>query len=299
MNKRKRKEKLEVGYHIVAFLDLMGQQEKLRALTKLPEKSDEAGNRELLNYLKQTYGAINGLRTNFKSYFDGLQKTSFNIKDLPIDKRWLYKNMANNPIRFHQFSDFVMAFMSLRTDHEAKLPIRGILAILGAAAITSLVSLASSQPLRGGMDIGVNLDIKHNEIYGASIARAYALESHISNYPRVVIGSELYKYIELAASEPENDEISRATVIFANECLDLLTVDYDGHIMIDFMGEYVRKRFSLIPDLDGSDIVQKAYDFVNSSSDSFKESKNTKLASKYALLKLYMRSRIHLWGDIT
>lgn len=281
------KEKLELGYHVVAFLDLTGQQKKLEKLSKLPEKHNQEERDEALVLLRQTYGAVNTMRASFNRYLNGFKKA-------PLDKR-----LTNNVIQVHQFSDFVMGFMSLRTDQVPKLPIRGILGIIGAVAITSLDCLASSHPVRGGIDIGVSLEINSNEIYGPSIARAYKLESQISKYPRIVVGSELYEYIEATASQAEVDNISIASVRLAKECLELLIIDGDGCVMVDFMGKNIRERYREMDGFDSIELVQKAYDFVNKSYVYFKESKtkdkDKELESRYASLKTYMESRLDLW----
>lgn len=294
MSRKKNKTKLGLGYHVVAFVDLMGQQELLRSLTKLPDEGNEEEYRELVSNLKDTYGAVKTMRESLQKFITSFEKQSIKPEGLPKEKKALFRELTNNPIRVHQFSDFVLAFLSLRSDQGAKLPMRGIYGILGASALTQLVSLASGHPIRGGIDLGVNLDIKHNEIYGASLARAYALESHIANYPRVVVGTELRNYLIQASMQSTNDEISKISSAMANSCLNMLAVDDDGYPFIDFLGEHFKDENEKLG--FGNELVVKAYGFVLSSSAKFQEKQSSKLAFKYTLLRNYMESRLHLWG---
>lgn len=285
---------IEVGYHAVVFIDLMGQQEHLRKLTSLPSKNNPEQYQELVNTLKSTYGAVNSMRQSFNKFFEGFGKKSINPKRIPKDKRKLLKELDSNPIRFHQFSDFVAGFLSLRTDKGKKLPMQGIYGLIGATAAASLTSLASGHPIRGGLDIGIGIELKQDEIYGASLARAYALESHIANYPRVVIGEELNKYLIQSSNQPQIDEITKASAQLANHCIKMLAIDDDGYAFIDFMGKVARDNAK---DAGiGPELVQKAYDFVVQSSGEFQNKRESKIAFKYTLLRNYMESRLHLWG---
>lgn len=297
MSKKKNK-KLDVGYHVVAFVDLMGQQERLRELVRLPDDGDSEAYQELVQTLKATYGAVNTLRSSLQKYVRAFEERKSDARALSPQERSLFRQLTSNPIRFHQFSDFVTAFLSMRTDLGAKVPAKGIMGLLGATATASVIGLASGHPIRGGIEIGLNLDIKHNEIYGAAIARAYALESHVANYPRIVVGPELISYLEFTRDKEKDGPEAAISSIVAQQCLDMICVDDDGYPFVDFLGPAIRNS---LEDNDAStdisrDIVTRAYEFVVSSSMKFKEEKNTKLAFKYTLLRNYMESRLELWG---
>ena len=291
---RGRKKNKHVGYHVVAFIDLMGQQELLRNLTDLPELGNDEKREEFINKLKDTYGAVKTVRESINKFIGNFAKQKPSFENIPKEKRASFRELKNNPIRIKQFSDFVLAFLSLRNDTGAKLPVRGIFAILGACGTTQLISLASGQPLRGGIDIGVNIEIKHDEIYGSALARTYALESHIANYPRIVIGSELKNYLTQTSNNSANDDISRVSSATARLCLNMLAVDNDGYPFVDFLGSYFQQENDKLN--LGNDFVKRAYNFVVEACEKYKSEQNTKLAFKYALLRTYMESRIHLWG---
>lgn len=294
MPRKKPRKTFDVSYHVVAFIDLMGQQERLRRMGELPISENSTDREQLINSLKETSGAVSAMRKNFNSYFETYKKRTLDLKGLPKEKRLLIKELTNNPIRTNQFSDFVVAFLSLRTDKGAKMPIRGIYGMIGAAAATSLTSLAIGHPIRGGMDIGVSIELKYNEIYGASLARAYALESHVANYPRVVIGHELYDYLIQESKQPQIDELSTLSAISASRCLRMLAVDDDGYAFVDFIGAAIKEEMG--DQGNWHELVEQAYSFVLSASDEFQKNNNSKIAFKYSLLRNYMESRLNLWG---
>jgi hypothetical protein len=193
----------------------------------------------------------------------------------------------------HQFSDFVTAFFSLSEDGEAKLPMSGIYAIFGAAATTSIISLAAGHPLRGGIDLGWGVEVKHNEIYGGGLAKAYTLESKVAVFPRIVIGESILEYLQRETQRPPVDEISQISSLMAKECFKLICEGDDGFFFIDYLGEYFRG----IDDAELLKAVRKAYDFVDRESERHKTEKNTKLALKYSHLKSYMKLRENVWGE--
>ncbi len=73
------------AHHAVAFLDLVGQQEKLRGIQDL--LLNERPNRDLLfQTLKQTVGTIKSFRQLFDTYFSQYTnlKSSLNVRTLGI-----------------------------------------------------------------------------------------------------------------------------------------------------------------------------------------------------------------------
>jgi hypothetical protein len=55
--------------------------------------------------------------------------------------------------------------------------------------------MSQGWPIRGGIELGLAMDIDNDDIYGPALARAYTLESKVAQYPRIVIGEELILYL--------------------------------------------------------------------------------------------------------
>ena len=63
-----------------------------------------------------------------------------------------------------------------------------------------LVTLVWGHPARGGLDVGLGVEIAPGEVYGAALERAYQLESEVAQHPRLVIGKELVAYLDFLTS---------------------------------------------------------------------------------------------------
>jgi len=292
--KRKSEDKIDIGYYVVAFIDLLGQQDRLRSLRSLPDESDYNQMKEFIKDLKGTYGVVTGMRNLFEQFFKSysnkkydLSKTNYNSLT-PAQKK-IYKQLKNNPIHIESFSDSIIVFTSLRTD-KAKLPTGGIWGIFAAAASTALFSLATGHPLRGGIDVGLGMEIKRGEIYGPCLSRAYSLESKIAGYPRIVVGKECLKYLHDTTNQKQKDIISKVCAGSANECLKLLTVDDDGCAIIDYLGDFFLNKVGMQIE---KDIIDKAYNNVIQFSEKFRSEGNTKIAFRYTLLRSYMEHRLN------
>jgi len=289
---------VDISYYVVAFMDVLGQQEQLRALDELPDKNDAAQMESFVAALKQTYGVVTGMRDSFQKFFKSFSKGQIDpakLRQLSPEQRKQYAELTSNPIQFQRFSDSIVVFLSLRTD-RFKLPTGGIFGVLGAAATSFLVGLAAGHPVRGGIDLGVGMEMTKGEIYGSALARAYSLESKVSIYPRIVLGEELIKYLQLTLRQKLEDIYAAASKQMAQCCLDMIAVDDDGHPFLDYLGPGFKKHIAY--ELDGK-VIQMAYEQVLKNSERYKREHNTKLAFRCTLLRKYFESRLPLWfpGD--
>ena len=60
---------LNVAYHIVAFLDLLGQRDQLKQFTHIPPDDDEEARREFIRHLRETFGVVEGLTKLIETSF--------------------------------------------------------------------------------------------------------------------------------------------------------------------------------------------------------------------------------------
>ncbi|TAL36802.1 MAG: hypothetical protein EPN93_08280 [Spirochaetes bacterium] len=64
----KRSKEYKVRYYLVSFIDLLGQKEKIKALSSLPKNQEEEEEFNLI--LRNSYGKVRAFRNSFKRYFD-------------------------------------------------------------------------------------------------------------------------------------------------------------------------------------------------------------------------------------
>jgi len=285
---------LDVGYYVVAFIDLLGQQEHLRALADLPNKQDPSQMENFRATLKQTYGVVDGMRKSFEKFFNSFSQRTISqsrLNQLNAEQKKQYIELTSYPIQFQRFSDSMVIFLPLRTD-VYKLPTAGIFGILGAAATSFICQLAAGHPIRGGIDVGVAMEMTKGEIYGAALSRAYSLESKVAMYPRIVLGKELIDYLQLTHMKEPTDIYSAAGREMAKSCMDMLAIDDDGHAFLDYLGQGFKTHIAY--DLDAK-VITMAYDQILKQSDRYQREKNSTLAFRYTLLRNYFEARLPLW----
>jgi hypothetical protein len=284
--------KLPVGWYLVAFIDVLGQGHLLRQMRGVPEKTDHKQMTEFIALLKKTLGTVKSMRDLFHNFFKGLSRYQFNLSEFTPEQQKLLLQVKSNPLKSHMFSDSVMLFLSLRDDVN-KTPVEGVYSVLASAATTFLFMLAGGHAIRGGIDVGVGIELSDDEVYGAALSRAYQLENRIAQYPRIVLGDELITYIQSKRSTTKVDFFSKANKITADLCTDLIAIDTDGLPFLDYLGKGFKQH---IAKNNIYDIVEKAYDFVIKESIRCQEVRDSKLAFRYTLLRNYFEARMNIWN---
>lgn len=274
-----------IDNYAIAFIDLLGQQDLLRKIRELPSNDKE--NEIFLIRLKKTYGTVLAMQNSFTDFYDSYKKTHIDDGLLHGENKRIFREFQRSKqISFQNFSDCVVTYSTLSDDVE-KFPIRSIFCMFGALASTFLTCLAGGHPIRGGMDIGLAMEVNKNQIYGPALSRAYTLESKCANYPRIVIGDELVKYLKSHLKLPPHDMYSKIKIKMAELCLSALTEDYDGLVILDYLGPYFTDN---LPPEEYGRVVESAYKKINESFKRYQSVKNTKIATKYLLLKHYFES---------
>jgi hypothetical protein len=273
----------KLGHHLVAFLDVLGQRDKFRGL-RLPTNAKEKT--EVKEVLRQTAGFVLDLRKVFQNQFEAFEAGLATMRA-----------HTNEPLRPHfvGFSDSFVTSVPLRNDSGDLVRIVTVFSALSAAAAVILTSLASKHPLRGGIDIGLATEIGPEEIYGTALERAYLLESKIAKYPRIVIGDELWKYLNAARAKFENDTtpIAKSITAIVQKIMALITADTDGNRILDYLCPIIVQHSG--PDY-AKHMVQPAYEFVLSEQKRLIAEGNPQLIERYASLRNYLESRLALWG---
>lgn len=280
------------GWHVVAFLDVLGQKDALRKITALPnpEKQEEVDAFWLK--VNEFYNPLQALRKWFEGSIKSFMEGGIDPSGLKPNDQDLLKKIRSTPIFYRQFSDFVVVHIPLRDD-IGKIPCRAIFGVIAATAITFLSCLSYKWAIRGGIELCLAMDIEENEIYGPVLERAYTLESKVAQYPRIVIGEELIHYLQGIAgviSNPTFPIDDRVNAGAAVKSIELLTKDYDGQMIVDYLGVTIR---NVLPDIE---VVKNAYNFIIEECKRYKELKNSKIGFRYNLLRNYFESRLLDWG---
>src|SRR5215472_17375590 len=200
---RMEKRMYKLGYHLVAFLDVLGQRDKFRRLKKPTNAQEEDEAKEVLT---QTVGFVAELRTLFQNQFEVFEAGALNVR-----------RHMKEPLRpsFAGFSDSFVISVPLREEGYELVPVVTVFSALSAACVVMLTALASKHPLRGGIDVGLATEIGPGEIYGTALERAYLLECRVAKYPRLVMGGELLRYLNVTLDHFESHRTSVSKAITA------------------------------------------------------------------------------------
>lgn len=281
-------------YYMVACLDILGQKSKMAGL-KMPRSVEE--HKEAITILQQTAGEVIRLRESFDKYFFGASKRF--ASQLPTDKDRTMYNRYTQPETLHwSFSDTCVVAIPWMDDRIAA-SAAGLYRTIGTAAFLWLSGLATGHPIRGGIDVGVGLDITKGEVYGPALASAHHAESQVAKYPRIVVG---HMFLELLKSiihaEPRDRHKSDRDFQlwlasqYCKSAVDCLCQDSDGIFMIDCL-----KKNVVMPDQsmekDAKALIAAAFDYVEVQLDIAEERGDDKLKQRYKTLKGYFDER---WG---
>lgn len=272
-----------LGYHLVAFLDVQGQRDRFKEL-RLPKTPDEEA--KVKEVLRGTAGFVVSLRELFRKQFEVFESGMVNLRA-----------HTSGPLRpsFIGFSDSFVTSVPLRNDGGDLRCVVIVFSALSAASVVMLTSLASKHPLRGGIDVGLATEIGLGEIYGTALGGAYRLESEVAQYPRIVIGDELWRYLNSALIEFGNSTTPAAKPITAivQRIMNLIAMDTDGKRILDYLGPIIVEH-----SLPGhaERMVKPAYEFVLAEEKRLISNGPPKLVERYGLLRNYFESRLQLWG---
>jgi hypothetical protein len=272
-----------LGRHLVAFMDVLGQRDKFRGL-KQPTDAREEG--EVKEVLRQTAGFVVELRTVFQHQFEAFEAGAPNIQ-----------RHTKEPVRpsFTGFSDSFVTSVPLWEKGHELVPIVTVFSALSAACVVMLTALASRHPLRGGIDVGLATEIGPGEIYGTALERAYLLEASVAKYPRLVIGDELWRYLNVALAnfERQTTPVAKATMAVVKKTMQMIATDTDGQRILDYLGPVIVENAG--PD-HGRLMVQPAYNFVLAEEKRMFAKGDPELIGRYVLLRGYFESRLAPWG---
>jgi hypothetical protein len=276
---------LRLGYHLVTFLDVLGQRNLFKDL-RLPETPEESA--EVGEVLRQTAGFVLDLRETFADQCEWFEAGLTRVRQA---------TGASVRPKFMGSSDSFVTSVPLQNPGGDLIAIISVFSSLAAAAIVMLTSLASKHPLRGVIDVGIGTEISKDEIYGTALERAYVLESRDAGYPRIVIGDELWNYLQVGLANFQRQTTPEAISIagIIGKMMGLISVDGDGKRILDYLGPVIRE----IPGADQKArelMVKPAYEFVLAEQERINQEGDPRLIARYQAFRDYLESRVLSWG---
>jgi len=227
-------DKLLFQHYLVVFLDILGQRRGLREIKNLPTNDNEKN--RFIKTLQDTYGKVDMLRTAFRNYFKAAESRFPDNSLVHPEYRDEFIASQKSEEYFYGFSDSIIIAVPLMGNDENYSAMNGVFSALVATGSISLIALAAKVALRGGLDVGVAAQIEGKEIYGPALERAYYLESNLAEYPRFLIGKELFTYIHWVEIQQPRTRLGEVAKNLAKFCREMIVQDTAGRPMLDFLG---------------------------------------------------------------
>lgn len=278
-----------IRYYLVAFLDILGQRQNLRKINILPRDERE------FQKVREPLGTVLRFREQFAKFFEGFERKKPIPQGLSSDQAIAYDDLKRraekvNP-KIQSFSDSIIIYVPVSDDNKI-VHLDGIPPTLLAIAGCFLSLMATGSLFRGGIDIGIGVEIDNGDFYGPALVNAYDLESKIAKYPRIVMGKNFVEFIYFNIQKPETDIHSEVNRQLARFCLDLLLIDGDGKFILDYLGEKYRDiAKGILP----FDLPSRAKSFFESQMEKVKEQQDSKLYIYYNALAVYFEEKLDLW----
>lgn len=281
----------ELRHYLVAIVDVLGQRAQLRELRQLPTSPIEED--AVLQTLRQTAGFVLALRKAFRELIEGYSEPTHLLLELPEAQRAELLELRRSEILVRGVSDSIVVSVPVRDDNDFCNSLNGVFGTLFGIAGMFLTSLAMGKAVRGGVDVGLALEISPGEIYGAALERAYKLEASVASSPRIVIGDELRRFLHAATTMPVASHGSRIAKEVASLCLHLIAQDVDGQHILDYMGKTFQQQ---VPADTANSLTRPAYEFAVREERRLSDGECDAVHRKYVDLRKYMESRLHFWG---
>ncbi|HKF52487.1 MAG TPA: hypothetical protein VKB26_09260 [Candidatus Acidoferrales bacterium] len=182
--------------------------------------------------------------------------------------------------------------LSFRGDDEQCAAMIGVYGCVAACCLLHLLALSYKRPIRGGIDVGLGLDITDDEVYGPALERAHFLESQKADYPRIVVGDELSRYLDEIEGYPASTPLGGLAKQLAVRCKQFVTVDTDGLPMLDFLGEEMAK---LTKTEERKKVFVPASNYISDQKQIASSQGDERHLSRYSRLGAYFEKHSTLW----
>jgi len=287
-------QKVELCHWVVAFVDLLGQGDKMREVSRLLDAGQED---DAVDGMKQIYFDHKDLYEQCQKSFIEHQGEKYRpVMPLPpgaSDEE--FKSVFSSKLKMQVFSDSVMFFLPLVDDGKNQ-PLYGINSLLSTLGFQMFSFLILKNPFRCGVDVGFGIEIEDGKLIGPAVQNAYELESQRAKYPRIVVGKGLVEYlgkIQQVGVQKGSPMQNQASKTLASKTIGWLDTDTDGETILNYLGK------GLIGDLKDEqtrEFKTMIHAFAGEERARFQNLKKKKLADRYASLEAYFAAHMETNG---
>lgn len=279
---------VNIGYYFVAFIDIVGQRDRLKQWVKLP--SNDVEKKNVARILLDTSEYVKDLRGQFNTLFEAAAKPTGLLDRLKPEQRAWLEQRKKTILWRRGFSDSY--FMTVPCWYESSWGAHSLAIYSSLFSICGLFiwALARKRPFRGAVEVGLGTEISKEEVYGPVNVRVFELEKD-AGYPRIIVGNGLLNHLDDLEKRCPDTLEGKHTKHSIQDCRKLITTDHTNTPILDPMGEGVKS----VPGAVAPEMIEHAYKFVVSQEEFFSKSDQT-LHGYYSHLRKYCESRLALWN---
>jgi len=278
------KEPLNIGNYCVSFIDLLGQRLEYKNEDLVPEFKFPEEKEQFISKLRNTVGRIYVLQRASQSFLNAAVGYKSPLREeLPSNLKPIYDELKKVRLKEQRWSDGLVYFISLMKS-DVKCPINGLYFQLVATGSLCFIGLAGRSPLRGSIDIAWATELQEGELYGTAVVKAYELESHIAQYPRIVVGQRVVEFIIYNMNNTEPDIYGDFNRALGKACYEMLGQDVDGYYIVHYLGNVFRKYVTIN---QHKELYDESVKFIREQCQKWKDERNTKLSFRYNHLLSY------------
>ena len=190
------KEDYHFAWYIAAWIDLLGQSEKLAQFDELP--TNENQKHEFLERVRQTFGIVGRFRSQLQNlhhlmFSKPLSLPSEMIAAVSEADRQLFDRYKSPNVDIRFLSDSALFTVCLN-ERQSFFPLGSIDDLFSELAFLTLALLAQGIPIRGGVGLGICSKLPAGDLYGVAVARAYKLES-MAGISQILIDDVVFEYL--------------------------------------------------------------------------------------------------------
>jgi len=284
-------DEIHCGWYVTLLVDVLGQGEAISHLAFLPQTEEQKT--AFFQAIKNSAGKVDLVRRLITQFFESFLHTPLSIptSELTDEQRVQCDILNDYRIGTQMFSDTVIAYSPLSTG-AGRVSTKGVYAMVFAAASTLILCLSKEVALRGGIDVGVAMELHDNDLYGPALMTVDYLEKKVAQWPRIVVSKGLMQFLRQMMRTPCADLVDQMNCKVAETCLSIIAPDVDGVAIIDYLGDAFRRTFGSV---DQRSIVEAGLAFARREHEQFSRSGNYKLALRYGLLRQYYEERMTRW----
>jgi hypothetical protein len=154
----------------------------------------------------------------------------------------LAERSAESAIGLQFFTDLALLKINLGGQRRHR-PLIGLYGLLRQLGLLMLTELAEGVLFRGAIEAGICAELNGGDLYGQAISRAYALESDVAVYPRIVVGTHLLDYVRSFEEKRLSENERVVSDSYAGVIGKCLRQDTDGVLILSYLDPVLRKSY--------------------------------------------------------